>query len=185
MVMCGLMCSVSLSCNTLAQQVRAGKLFPSTIGEDDMLASWVDFLMKRGVDQGLAVDQATRMGLLSLVLCQGYVAAPDENVPTPNVWDCLPFDATGAFTSLEEQAEADVPPAAESCVQRPWELEEVPQLPAGTFVASVQKRSNFRRLHVIGKCPLAPGVDYVHFEVHGLAEPPANRHIAKCKNCFR
>ena len=53
------------------------------------------------------------------------------------------------------------------------------------YVVSIQLKSNFRRLHRIGACPLIPGRDYRHFELLGFEFPPALSFSATCGRRFR
>ena len=64
------------------------------------------------------------------------------------------------------------------------ESSDPPQLPLGVFVLSVSQRTNFKKLHITGACPRAPGVRYKHFEVLGAEEPSARAFDARCLHCF-
>ena len=56
------------------------------------------------------------------------------------------------------------------------ETRDPPQLPLGTFVLSILLHTLFKRLHVTGACPRAPGLHY--------KEPPAKTFDARCLHCF-
>ena len=40
-------------------------------------------------------------------------------------------------------------------------------VPLGVYVVSVQRHSKLRRLHLIGNCPLVPGVDFLQVRIFG------------------
>ena len=63
--------------------------------------------------------------------------------------------------------------------------EEADEFQFGLYVVSIQLKSNSRRLHRIGACPLIPGRDYRHFELLGFEFPPAHSFSATCGRCFR
>ena len=58
-------------------------------------------------------------------------------------------------------------------------------LPLGTYVASVQKKGSFMRLHRFGECSLHPGVDYKSFTVFGMCRPASSQYTALCRHCFK
>ena len=66
-----------------------------------------------------------------------------------------------------------------------YKVSEVPSLPAGTYVVSIQRQSNFRRLHIVGSCPSRAGIDFAHFEAFGTTQPEDKHYTACCKHCLK
>lgn len=63
-----------------------------------------------------------------------------------------------------------------------------PQLPLvdaiGQYVVSIQGKSGFRRLHLVGACFRVPGVDYLQYELLGQNLPATSTYHASCRNCW-
>lgn len=57
-------------------------------------------------------------------------------------------------------------------------------IPAGSYLVSIQARTKFRRLHKIGECWRRPGVDFLLFEVLGQELPQPSQYNAVCHHCF-
>ena len=53
------------------------------------------------------------------------------------------------------------------------------------FVVSIIGRRRYRRLHHLARCGLIPRRDYLEFEVHGDALPPADAYDSVCARCWR
>ena len=49
----------------------------------------------------------------------------------------------------------------------------------------VARKTKFRRLHLVGACPLVAGIDYTTFEVLGATVPSEKAYQAFCRNCWR
>ena len=110
-------------------------------GEGDLYASWAEFLCKGGLAQEMAIQQVSRVAGLSLsLLGRSRRESSIEPSSSQGVEEALP-----------------VPPALPE-VERVRHSEV--DLPLGTFVASIQRKTKFSRLHRIGNCPLLPGRDY-------------------------
>ena len=125
-----------------------------------------------GVSSQVALEQATIVASTSVTLLRGSS-------------DACPYSESGATDRKEEElaAESDLLQLDEE-VYAP-SLPEVPAIPPGTYVISVQKRTSVRRLHIQGRCPYRAGVDYTSFEVAGPSEPASDRFTARCKKCFK
>jgi len=63
-----------------------------------------------------------------------------------------------------------------------------PQLPlenaTGQYLVSIQGKSGFRRLHLVGACFRVPGVDYLQYELLGQNLPATSTYHASCRNCW-
>ena len=63
-----------------------------------------------------------------------------------------------------------------------------PQLPLenamGKYVVSIQGKSGFRRLHLVGACFRVPGVDYLRYELLGQDIPATSTYHASCRSCW-
>ena len=55
----------------------------------------------------------------------------------------------------------------------------------GDFVICVARKTRFRRLHIVGGCPLVPGLDDRGFVVCGWELPARDTYAARCRNCWR
>ena len=66
-----------------------------------------------------------------------------------------------------------------------YNVEDIPAFAVGTFVFSTQRKSNFRRLHIVGSCSYRAGVHFAKFEAFGLVMPPTTSFNAQCKHCFK
>ena len=135
------------------------------VGEDDLYTGWATFMCSRGVTQEAAVHQAAILADSSTMILAKNPTTHSAPLSTP------------AFENVES---VEVPTPDHT----PLDVTVSPDLPAGTFVASVQ-RSGFKRLHKIGSCPRRPGLDYSSFEVMGLTEPAPEMYSQRCKQCFR
>ena len=69
--------------------------------------------------------------------------------------------------------------------QPAYKVEDIPDFPVGTFVVSIQRRSKFRRLHVVGSCAYRAGVGFALFEAFGKVMPPLASFTAQCEHCFK
>eukprot|EP00971_Amphidinium_carterae_P236388 4691285-Amphidinium_carterae.1 len=54
----------------------------------------------------------------------------------------------------------------------------------GTYYVSIQPRTGFRRLHVVGGCHRKPGVHVMSFEAYGDELPDAAAYHDYCRNCW-
>ena len=54
----------------------------------------------------------------------------------------------------------------------------------GQYVVSIQGKSGFRRLHLVGACFRVPGVDYLQYELLGPNLPSPSAYHASCRNCW-
>ena len=138
-----------------------GRHSPEEWGEADMLAKWASFLGSKGAARGEAVKQAALVASFS-----SAHSAPQPVTPIPP-----PADLDDVI--LE-------PPTITRCT-----VAVRPSFALGDLVSSWQTRTDFKRLHRFGDCPLTPGVDYLSFIVHGPVEPAAVEYTAKCKHCFK
>ena len=114
-----------------------------------------------------AVKQAAFVASLSAAHCK----AISESVTSP---------VTPLLPASDKEDLIPEPPSHTRCV-----VAVPPEFSLGDFVSSWQKRSDFKRLHRVGDCPLRPGVDFLSFIVHGPSEPAAIEYTVKCKRCFR
>ena len=153
---------------TVAHRFRTGLFTVDALGEDDLYAQWAAFMCTRGVTQAAAVRQAsvlaeaTTSALKGLTETRGAPATPQA------------IDEDDAVLT----ASPELPEASQHHVCEHIEFQ------LGEYVASVQAKTRFRRLHRIGSCPLQPGVDYALFERLGQEEPDTSTYTKKCKHCF-
>ena len=61
---------------------------------------------------------------------------------------------------------------------------ETTQQPRG-FVILKKSKGRVRQLHFVGACHLAPGIDYLDFEVWGEVMPASEDLTGLCPRCFR
>ena len=87
-------------------------------------------------------------------------------------------------TTASEEDDALVDERLLEEVTTSFETSDPPQLPLGVFVLSASQRTHFKRLHITGACPRAPGVHYKHVQVLGTEEPSARAFDARCLHCF-
>ena len=153
---------------SVAHHFRAGLLTIDIIGEDDLYAQWAAYMCSRGVSQSAAVQQASVLAEVTAASLKDLVKAPVA-------------PATPVIVEEDEATPLDLPALPDSsqllvCDHIEFQL--------GEYVASVQARTRFRRLHRFGSCPLQPGVDYASFVRFGHAEPDASSFTKRCRNCF-
>jgi hypothetical protein len=65
------------------------------------------------------------------------------------------------------------------------DVAEVEEFTKGDFVVCITRKTRFRRLHIVGGCPLLPGLDYQDFVVCGRELPARDTYAAHCRNCWR
>ena len=147
---------------------RAVSSEPSRLAEEDVHAEWPHHSCNRGCDDQTALKQ---------VLC--LTSFVDEERRVRNFQE---LDVKANAACEEDEALVDERLLEE--VSSSLEANDPPLLPLGVFVLSISQRTNFKRLHITGACPRAPGVHYKHFQVLGTEEPSARAFDARCLHCF-
>ena len=131
-----------------------------------MFSRWACYMIAQGIPAKAAVEQASRVaGFAASVL------APCSLASVP------PVSALG-----DEAAFTEILLAIEDMPR--FNVAEATATPLGTFVVSIQSRSNFRRLRCTGSCSLNLGIDYKLFIILGTDMPEEGTHTKACRNCF-
>ena len=158
--------------STIAAKIRAGSFTVAGIGEEDLYASWAGYMVAHGASQARAVGQASRLAeatarRFALTSCVSKDRVPD-------VAEALP-------PQIDDPLLMQVLPEREAA----YRVDDLPVFAVGTFVVSIQRKSNFRRLHIVGACSYRAGIDFARYEAFGLVMPDPSSYTAQCKHCFR
>ena len=156
----------------VAHAIRNGGLSLKDVGEDEMLSSWILFMCLHSIPSQVALEQAMSVASLSILLLRGSS-------------DACPYSESGAVVRSEDELAVETDMLQASAEANAPSKPTVPEILPGTYVISVQRRTNMRRLHIQGRCPYRAGVDFANFEVAGLDEPASSRYTARCKKCLR
>ena len=133
----------------------------ATFGEADLFTQWAQFMQRAGISQERAIEQASAVAHVFMHMRKNELAAAPATPTVEEVCCPEPPDETR------------------------HEVAGFEPLPLGTYVASVQKKGRFMRLHRVGECSLHPGVDYKSFTVFGMGQPPSSQYSALCRHCFK
>ena len=190
----------------VAMAIRKGRGGPDIIDEDDTLDLLAKHLRSRGQSDEEARRTAEGLAWFDASLQEwDLVNLPDPHSQTgsgpasssapargalddaglglPPLEDSEPAEQMALEDAAHPTDDDDRPLAPDSSMTRAVERSSGPADPRG-YVVSISK-SGFRRLHYVGACYRAPGVDYRNFEVLGPEAPEPDKYHTYCRQCWK
>ena len=164
---------VFLMQTAVAAEARRGENVGKTFDEEEILESLARHLRGKEVSEDDINSQLTKL--------RSSRSSQEEGARSP--LPVAPPSETCGEGELEGRLEEEVPVLCAETSRL-----TAPQLPLvnamGQYVVSIQGKSGFRRLHLVGACFRVPGVDYLQYELLGQNLPATSTYHASCRNCW-